>query len=109
MVYPGVIKAWHIHSEMTLNYAVPVGTIKMVLYDGRTDSPTYNEVMELYPGESNYVLVTVPPMVWNGFKGVGTAAALVANCSTISHRPDEISRVDPFDNDIPYDWNLKHR
>ena len=24
-VNPGAIKAWHIHREMTLNYAVPVG------------------------------------------------------------------------------------
>ena len=23
-VYPDVVKAWHIHSKMTLNYAVPV-------------------------------------------------------------------------------------
>lgn len=34
-VYPDVVKAWHIHSKMTLNYAVPVGKIKFVLYDDR--------------------------------------------------------------------------
>ncbi len=37
-VYPGVIKGWHIHKEMTLNYAVPIGHVKMVLYDERPDS-----------------------------------------------------------------------
>jgi len=106
-VYPGVVKAWHIHSKMTLNYAVPIGSIKLVLFDDRPDSPTRGEVMEVFMGESNYVLVTVPPGVWNGFKGVGVAPALVANCATHPHDPEEISRMDPFDNHIPYDWGIR--
>lgn len=109
MVYPGVIKGWHIHDRMTLNYAVPVGTIKLVLYDDREGSPSRGELIEIVLGERNYQLVTVPPRVWNGFKGVGTEAALVANCATIPHDPDEIHRLDPFDPKIPYDWALKHR
>ena len=108
-VYPDVVKAWHIHSKMTLNYAVPVGIIKLVLYDGRKDSPTYREVQELFLGRNNYCLVTVPPNVWNGFKGIGTEMALVANCASIPHDPTEISRLDPSDNHIPYDWALKHK
>jgi len=39
-VYPGVIKGWHLHHRMTLNYAVPVGMIKLVLFDGREGSTT---------------------------------------------------------------------
>jgi dTDP-4-dehydrorhamnose 3,5-epimerase len=108
MIYPGAIKAWHIHHEMTLNYAVPVGMIKFVCYDDRDGSPTRGNVVELFMGDLNYVLVTVPPMVWNGFKGFGTQAALVANCATVPHRPDEIERKDPFATDIPYDWSLRH-
>ncbi|CAG0979505.1 dTDP-4-dehydrorhamnose 3,5-epimerase [Anaerolineales bacterium] len=108
-VYPGAIKGWHIHKEMTLNYAVPHGHIKFVLYDERAASPTRGEVQEIFMGPDNYCLVTVPPMVWNGFKGIGTEAAVVANCATIPHSPDEIERRDPFDPSIPYDWALKHR
>lgn len=108
-VYPGVVKAWHYHTEMTLNYAVIYGTIKLVLFDDRAASPTRNELMELFIGEGNYVLVKVPPKVWNGFKGVGTTQAIVANCATIPHRSDEILRMDPFENHIPYRWDLKHR
>jgi dTDP-4-dehydrorhamnose 3,5-epimerase len=55
------------------------------------------------------VLVTVPPGVWNGFKGVGTETAIVANCATEPHDPAEISRRDPFDPAIPYDWTLRDR
>lgn len=107
-VYPGAIKGWHIHRKMTLNYAVPVGMIKLVCYDDRPDSPTRGNVSELFVGEQNYCLVTVPPFVWNGFKGYGSGPALVANCATIPHDPDEIDRLDPFSPDIPYDWSLRH-
>ena len=108
-VYPGAIKGWHIHKRMVLNYAVPHGCIKMVLYDDRASSPTQGELQEIFLGPDNYCLVTVPPFVWNGFKGVGTEPAIVANCASISHDPDEIDRMDPFDPRIPYDWSLKHR
>jgi dTDP-4-dehydrorhamnose 3,5-epimerase len=46
VVYPGVVKGWHVHSRMTLNYAVVSGVIKLVLYDDRADSPTRGEVQE---------------------------------------------------------------
>lgn len=107
-VYPGAIKAWHGHKRMTLNYAVPFGNIKFVLYDDRPDSRTKGMVQEFYLGPDNYQLVTVPPLVWNGFKGVGTVAAVVANCATIPHDPDEIIRRDPFDPSVPYKWEIKH-
>jgi dTDP-4-dehydrorhamnose 3,5-epimerase len=107
-VYPGAIKASHLHREMTLNYAVPVGMIKLVCHDDRPDSPTNGSTVELFVGELNYVLVTIPPLVWNGFKGIGSVPALVANCSTVPHSPDEISRMDPFTDKIPYDWSLRH-
>ncbi|WP_321419178.1 dTDP-4-dehydrorhamnose 3,5-epimerase family protein [uncultured Methanomethylovorans sp.] len=108
-IYPGVVKGWHIHKKMTLNYAVISGAIKLVLYDDRAGSPTKGEVQEIFLGRENYKLVTIPPMVWNGFKGIGTESAIVANCSNIPHDPEEIGRVDPFENDVPYDWGLKNR
>jgi len=108
-VYPGAIKGWHIHKRMTLNYAVPVGNVKFVLYDDRAGSTTRGEVQELFLGADTYNLVTVPPMVWNGFKGIGTEMAIVANCASLAHDPDEIGRLDPFDPKIPYTWEIKHR
>jgi dTDP-4-dehydrorhamnose 3,5-epimerase len=108
MVYPGAIKGWHVHDRMTLNYAVPVGMIKLVCFDDREGSPTRGALSEHFVGELAYSLVTVPPGVWNGFKGYGSAPALVANCASIPHDPDEISRKDPFSPDIPYAWELRH-
>jgi dTDP-4-dehydrorhamnose 3,5-epimerase len=107
-VYPGVIKGWHIHRQMILNYAVPHGHIKLVLYDDRENSPTRGEIQEIFMGPDNYCLVTIPPLVWNGFKGIGTEMAIVANCASIPHDPEEIDRIDPFDARIQYEWDIKH-
>ena len=107
-IRPGAIKAWHIHKEMTLNYAVPHGNIKFVLYDDRPASPTKGQLQEVFLGPDNYCLVTVPPLVWNGFKGVGSEMAIVANCATLPHDPEEIDRLDPFSPEIPYTWDIKH-
>jgi len=109
IVYPNVVKGWHIHKKMALNYAVVSGMIKLVLYDNRENSPTKGEINELFIGEDNYCLVHIPPMVFNGFKGIGVKPAIVANCATHPHDPEEIERIDPFKNQIPYDWSLKHR
>lgn len=107
-VHSGAIKGWHIHKKMTLNYAVPVGKIKLVLYDDRKDSPTYGELMEIFTGPENYQLITIPPLVWNGVKGVAETTSIIANCATLSHDPMEIERLNPFDKRIPYDWDIRH-
>jgi dTDP-4-dehydrorhamnose 3,5-epimerase len=108
-VYPGVIKGWHYHKKMTLNYAVPVGRIKLVLYDERPNSTTKGEVQEIFMGIDNYCLVTIPPNIWNGYKGIGTETALVANCASLTHEPSEMDRLDPLNCRIPYKWDLVNR
>jgi dTDP-4-dehydrorhamnose 3,5-epimerase len=107
-IYPGIIKGWHLHSRMTINYAVVQGNIKLVLYDQRPDSTTYRELQEIVFGQINYQLVRVPPGVVNGFTAVGGVGALVANCADIPHDPAEITRIDPFTPTIPYDWKVRH-
>ena len=108
VIYPGVVKAWHLHSRMVINYAVVDGNIKLVLYDQRESSPTYQRLQEVVFGQINYQLVQVPPGVVNGFTAVGAERAIVANCANIPHDPDEITRIDPFTSSIPYDWRVQH-
>ena len=103
-VYRGVIKGWHKHSIMTLNYACVFGSIKLALYDERKNSPTRSEIMEIVLGPSDYSLVIIPPEVWNGFVGMAEPHSIVANCATHPHDPSEIVRLDPLNNHIPYDW-----
>jgi dTDP-4-dehydrorhamnose 3,5-epimerase len=108
-VYAGITKAWHKHREMTLNYACVEGRIKLVLYDDRPDSSSRGELMELFLGPDSYSLVIIPPGVWNGFKGMSSPHAVVANCASHPHDPLEIERLDPLSNAIPYDWAVKNR
>ncbi len=104
-VRPNVVKAWHLHHKMTLNYCVPKGKIKFVLYDVRENSSSNGEVQELFLGTDNYNVVTVPPGIWNGFKGLDVEESIVANCASIPHDPKEIVRENPDSSLFPYDWN----
>jgi dTDP-4-dehydrorhamnose 3,5-epimerase len=108
-VYKDVIKGWHRHREMTLNYACIHGRIKLVIFDDRQDSKTKSELMEVFLGPDNYSLVVIPPGVWNGFKGMGSPYSIVANCCTHVHDPQRSERLDPFENHIPYKWGVKHQ
>lgn len=107
-VYRDVVKAWHWHREMTLNYACIFGRIKLVLYDDRPTSPTRGELMEIFLGPENYSLVIIPPEVWNGHKGLADPYSIVANQCTHVHDPRRSKRISPFDNHIPYEWDVKH-
>ncbi|MCU0496685.1 MAG: dTDP-4-dehydrorhamnose 3,5-epimerase family protein [Anaerolineae bacterium] len=107
-IYPKIIKGWHLHREMTLNYACIFGRIKLVIYDDREISPTKGELMEIFLGPDNYALVIIPPDIWNGFKGMSDPYAIVANCCTHPHDPTRSSRLDPFDNPIPYNWDVRN-
>lgn len=106
---PGAVKAWHLHKEMTLNYAVVFGEIKCVLYDDRPNSKTRGQVDEYFLSPENYFLITVPPLIWNGFKGIGDKVSIVANCASIPHDPNEIERKSILDSSIPYSWEIKHK
>lgn len=102
--YPGAVKAWHRHKEMTMNYAVIHGSIKCVLYDDRPDSQTRGCIDEYFMSPEDYYLITIPPYIWNGWKGIGDKLSIVANCATISHAHNEIERRPAHDENIPYDW-----
>lgn len=106
--WPGTVKAWHVHTKMTVNNAVLSGRAKLVLYDLREGSPTRGELQEIFLGEDNYVLVRIPPGIANGYKAYGDKMVILANCATIAHEPDEMWRIPPFDATIPYDWSLRH-
>jgi len=107
-IYRGIVKGWHRHREMTLNYACIAGRVKLVMYDDRTDSPTRGRVMERFLGPDDYSLVVIPPGIWNGMKGMDELS-LVANCATHPHDPSRTERLDPFSSAIPYDWAVRHR
>lgn len=106
VVKPGCVKAWHRHRDMVLNYAVPHGRVRVVVYDDREGSATRGAVMAIEAGDAEYRLITIPPGTWSGFAALGDRPALVANCATLPHDPDEIDRRPSDDLSIPYVWTV---
>lgn len=105
--WPGTVKAWHVHTSMTVNNAVIHGRAKLVMYDLRESSPTHGQIAEVFLGEDNYCLVQIPPGIANGYKAYGDKMVILANCATEPHHPAEMKRLPPFSPDIPYDWSLR--
>lgn len=107
--YPGVVKGWHYHKVQYDNIVCIKGMMKLVLYDARKESKTYKEVNELFIGEHNPILIHIPPYVYHGFKCISEEEAIAINIPTERYNyetPDEF-RIDPYNNDIPYDWKRK--
>lgn len=105
VVHPGMIKGWHKHRYIELNYACIYGKILLVLYDDRADSQTYGNLMEIYLSPENYKLVHIPPGIVNGFKGLGITDSIVADMATDPYSEDEIIRL-PLDY-VEYNWFKK--
>lgn len=103
-VRAGVVKAWKRHHSLTASYACMHGLVRMVLYDGRPESPTEGALDEVLLGPDRYQLLVVPPGVWNGFQGIGEPESVVANCASEPYDPAEFDRVAPDAPQVPYRW-----
>ena len=109
--YPGVVKAWHYHRLQTDHFICLQGMAKVVLYDSREDSPTYQQIEEFFIGHLNPLLIKIPPFVIHGFKGLGPGMTLIVNVPTELYNyqePDEC-RLPPDTDQIPYDWTREDR
>lgn len=109
IAFPNIVKAWHRHKIQTDNMTCLMGNAKLVLYDAREDSPTHKQINEIFFGEKNPCLVTIPKGIWHGFKAIGNEKIMVLNCPTELYNysePDEYRL--PYDTDeIDYDWEIK--
>lgn len=103
-VRPGVVKAWKKHTRMTMNIAVPVGSVTFVLYDDRPSSPTRGMLNSFTLGPADYRRLTVPPGLWNGFRGDAPGESLLINIADIGHDPAEVERLPPDSAMIPHRW-----
>lgn len=103
-IYHQSIKGWHLHKESALNYVCIKGKVKLVLYDDRKESSSKGVLQELILTPENYFLVTIPPYIWNGFKGLADEESIIANCLTLPHNEKEMVRKDPFDKSFNYKW-----
>jgi dTDP-4-dehydrorhamnose 3,5-epimerase len=94
---PHGISAWHVHLDTTDRLFVNVGMVKVVLYDGREESPTRGRINEFRLGERRPGLVIVPPGVWHGIKNLLEVESRVMNLVDVAYEYQD-----------PDHWRLPH-
>ena len=103
---PHVVKGWHYHKKQVDHFVGLQGKAKVVLYDPRKESKTYQKINEFIIGWHNPLLIKIPTFVYHGFTATGNEEAMILNIPTEVYHysdPDEY-RADPFASEIPYDW-----
>lgn len=102
IVEVGAVKGWKRHHQMTLNLVVPVGTVRFIIYDERLESSTYLTFQDVTLSIDNYQRLTVPPMVWMAFQGVGDSDSMLLNLASIPHNQNEVDQK--LINEINFGW-----
>ena len=72
--------------------------VELALFDDRKESQTNGEYQKLILSPEDYFLVTIPPFIWNGFKGLDETESIIANCISLPHNENEMVRKDPLIN-----------
>lgn len=106
IIVQDVVKGWHGHEKMTLNYTCIYGRVIVGLCDLRVGK-TFKEIAQVYMDDYiQYKLLTIPPGVWNGFRVYpgGSSYAIMANAASHVHDPDEITRIKPSEFPVAFDW-----
>lgn len=105
LMYPGVAKAWHIHKTQIDWWYVPVGNLKVALYDKRPESRTYKKLETYFLGE-NYAscVVKIPAGVAHGCKALGGGVTHLFYITSGVYDPAEEGRIAHDDAEIGFDW-----
>ena len=105
-LFPAAIGAWSCHERSIDRLFVNQGHVKIVLFDGRDDSPTRGQLVELHVGDARPTFLVVPPGVWHGLQNLGSTDALMLNFPTCAYDYEDPDHYRlPFDTDeIPYSW-----
>ena len=104
LMHPGVAKAWHIHKTQIDWWYVPIGVLKVALYDLRPDSPSRGVLQELFMGEEHgQKVLKIPAGVAHGCKAIGGTSHLIYVTSNVYDTAEE-GRIAHDDPEIGYDW-----
>lgn len=107
--YPGTVKAIHYHLQQTDLWSVVFGLFQVMLYDLRTDSPTFGRTNTIYAGALRPWQILIPPGVGHGYKVVGTDPALLVYATDRYYNPADEGRLAWNDPDVNYDWETQKK
>lgn len=104
-MYPGVVKAWHIHKTQIDWWYVASGRLRVALHDMRPDSATRGITQELQLGEDlPPAILRIPAGVAHGCRGLGETPSHLFYVTSITYNPEEEGRIAYDDPEIGYDW-----
>jgi dTDP-4-dehydrorhamnose 3,5-epimerase len=107
VVNPGAVKAWHRHKHQYDAFVCVKGAVKVVLYQPSEDGWGYT-AEEHFLSEHDPKLLSIPPGVWHGMKGISVEPALIVNtCSQAYNHADPDEERQDAHGVIPYDWQRK--
>jgi len=108
--FPGRVRAWGLHQVSTDRLFVVTGLVKIVVFDGRQDSPTFGRLNEFTASDKNPSLLIIPPNLYHGWKNIGTWEAIIINMPTHMYNYQAPDALDlPWDSEaaariVPYQW-----
>jgi dTDP-4-dehydrorhamnose 3,5-epimerase len=104
VIEPGKVSAWHVHSLTTDRLFVTLGSLQIVLYDSRRDSPTAGQLNEFRFGSVRPALLVIPPEIWHGVHNPTSSIATMLNLVDRGYQydnPDHF-RLPPDTDQIPF-------
>ena len=107
-ISPGRIKGWGMHKLQADRYYVAYGRLRVVLYDGRPDSTTYQQFRQFFFSDETPGLLRIPAGVWHADQNIGDTDVVIVNYPTRIYdkkSPDKY-RIDVRSDLIPFDWAL---
>lgn len=107
-IRPGKAKGWHVHYLHDDRIFLSQGTVKVVLYDDRPESPTYRMVNEIYRSDHHRNLMVIPAHVYHAHQNVGSSDALFISMPTrpYNHNDPDVYRLPLDTNEIPYKFDM---
>lgn len=106
MLQPREISGWHCHQIATDRIFVNSGKLRIVLYDARTNSPSFDRINEFNVGVTRPTLIVIPPGVWHAVQNTTSETASLINMidTAYSYENPDHWRL-PFDSDkIPFSF-----
>ena len=94
-IRPGVVKGWVKHELQDDRLFIASGSIRVVLYDDRDESPTRGLVTQHCFDEHSRALLCIPERVWHAVENIGISDARLINCPTRA-----------YDHEVPDKWEL---
>jgi len=88
------IRAWKLQKKLTIDLLVPIGKVKVCLYDGRLKNNKLGKKHKIILSQNPYFRLQIPPGVWYGFCGLSQNINLIIAITNRIFNEKEVRRLD---------------